>query len=110
MPTTDPFAAGRAFLRLEGRLLERRLFATVFEGAAPSGVVGAVNFRFQPIGHATMASWCLRAAAATVGEGGTVSPSPYSGVAFVDGHPIGQLAQIFRHLAPRRQIAALPAG
>ncbi|HEY0398121.1 MAG TPA: hypothetical protein VGF00_07020, partial [Acidimicrobiia bacterium] len=40
--TDDIFASGRAFLLREGRLLERRLFATVFEGAPPSGVVDAV--------------------------------------------------------------------
>ena len=41
--STDPFGAGRAFLLREGRLLERRLFATVFEGAPPSGVVDALR-------------------------------------------------------------------
>ena len=47
---SDPFAAGRAFLEREGRLLERRLFATVFEGAAPSGVVDAVRGYRNPDG------------------------------------------------------------
>jgi hypothetical protein len=36
------FAAGREFILREGRLLERRLFATVFEGADPAGVVDAL--------------------------------------------------------------------
>ncbi|HYK95791.1 MAG TPA: hypothetical protein VE011_08020 [Candidatus Dormibacteraeota bacterium] len=35
------FAAGREFILREARLLERRLFAAVFEGADPSGVVDA---------------------------------------------------------------------
>lgn len=39
----DRFAAGREFILREGRLLERRLFATVFEGASASGVVEAVR-------------------------------------------------------------------
>ena len=37
------FAAGRDFLLREGRLLERRLFATCFEGAPATGVVDAVR-------------------------------------------------------------------
>ncbi len=37
------FAVGRDFILREGRLLERRLFATCFEGAAASGVVDAVK-------------------------------------------------------------------
>jgi hypothetical protein len=37
------FGAARDFIRREGRLLERRLFATCFEGAAASGVVAAVK-------------------------------------------------------------------
>src|SRR5439155_5283500 len=40
---SDPFTAGRDFVRREGRLLEQRLFATVFEGAAPDGVVDALR-------------------------------------------------------------------
>lgn len=36
------FAAGRDFLALEGRLVERRLFATLFEAAPPTGVVAAL--------------------------------------------------------------------
>src|SRR5438105_10616817 len=43
LPAVDAFAAGRDFLEREGRLLERRLFATLFEGAAPSGVVDALR-------------------------------------------------------------------
>ena len=39
----DKFAAGRDFLLREGRLLERRLFATCFEGAPATGVVDAVR-------------------------------------------------------------------
>ncbi|HKN90966.1 MAG TPA: hypothetical protein VJ622_11845 [Acidimicrobiia bacterium] len=46
----DPFATGRDFLEREGRLLERRLFATVFEGAAPSGVVDALRGYRNPDG------------------------------------------------------------
>lgn len=82
----------------------------VSHGVLPSGVVGAANFRFQPIGHDTVASWCLRTASPTVGEGGEVSPTPYDGLAYVDKTPIGQVTQIFRHLPPHREIAALPAG
>lgn len=40
---TDAFAAGRAFVLREGRLLERRLFAAVFDGAPPAGVMGALR-------------------------------------------------------------------
>ena len=39
----DKFAAGRDFILREGRLLERRLFATCFEGAPATGVVDAVR-------------------------------------------------------------------
>ena len=39
----DKFAAGRDFIRRESRLLERRLFATCFEGAPATGVVDAVR-------------------------------------------------------------------
>lgn len=39
----DQFAAGRDFILREGRLLERRLFATCFEGAPATGVVDAVK-------------------------------------------------------------------
>jgi hypothetical protein len=38
----DPLGAGRAFLDREGRLVERRLAATVFDGADPAGVIDAV--------------------------------------------------------------------
>ena len=37
------FAAARGFLLRDGRLLERRLFATIFEGAGPDGVADAVR-------------------------------------------------------------------
>lgn len=37
------FAAARGFLLSNGRLLERRLFATCFEGAGPEGVADAVR-------------------------------------------------------------------
>jgi len=39
----NQFAAGRAFIRRQGRLLERRLFATCFEGAPAEGVVDALR-------------------------------------------------------------------
>src|SRR3954471_13574735 len=39
----DRFAAGREFLLRQGRLLERRLFATCFEGAPAAGVVDALR-------------------------------------------------------------------
>lgn len=41
--TTETFTAGRAFIRREARLLERRLFATLFEGAPAAGVVDALR-------------------------------------------------------------------
>jgi hypothetical protein len=37
------FAAGRAFILRQGRLLERRLFAACFEGAPAAGVVDALR-------------------------------------------------------------------
>ena len=37
------FAAARGYLLRDGRLLERRLFAACFEGAAPGGVADAVR-------------------------------------------------------------------
>jgi hypothetical protein len=37
------FTAGREFIYREGRLLERRLFATCFEGASADGVVAALR-------------------------------------------------------------------
>jgi len=46
----DPFAGGAGFLEREGRLLERRLFATVFEGAPAAGVVDAVRGYRNPDG------------------------------------------------------------
>jgi hypothetical protein len=42
MQTTDTFAAARDFIQREGRVLERRLFATVFEGAPAEGVLAAL--------------------------------------------------------------------
>jgi hypothetical protein len=39
----NQFAAGREFLLSQGRLLERRLFATCFEGAPASGVIDALR-------------------------------------------------------------------
>jgi hypothetical protein len=39
----DIFTAGRDFVRRDARVLERRLFATVFEGADPQGVVDALR-------------------------------------------------------------------
>ncbi|HLJ07098.1 MAG TPA: hypothetical protein VKX24_01065 [Acidimicrobiia bacterium] len=46
----DPFAGGAGFLEREGRILERRLFATVFEGAPAAGVVDAVRGYRNPDG------------------------------------------------------------
>jgi hypothetical protein len=48
--THGTFACGRAFLQREGRLLERRLAATVFDGAPPSGVVDALRGFRNPDG------------------------------------------------------------
>ncbi|TCC11453.1 hypothetical protein [Kribbella soli] len=39
----DIFTAGRDFVRRDARVLERRLFAAVFEGAEPQGVVDALR-------------------------------------------------------------------
>ena len=39
---TDRFAAGSGFIRREARVLEQRLFATVFEGAPAEGVLAAL--------------------------------------------------------------------
>ena len=39
----DIFTAGRDFVRRDARLVEARLFATVFEGADPQGVVEALR-------------------------------------------------------------------
>jgi hypothetical protein len=41
--TEDTFTAAREFVRRDGRLVERRLFATLFEGADPGGVVDALR-------------------------------------------------------------------
>jgi len=48
--TNDIFTAGRAFLDREGRLIERRLAAVLFDGADPSGVVDAVRAYRNPDG------------------------------------------------------------
>ncbi|GIE91924.1 hypothetical protein [Actinoplanes regularis] len=40
---TADFRAAEGFLRAEGRLLERRLFDTLFHGAAPDGVVDVLR-------------------------------------------------------------------
>jgi hypothetical protein len=48
--TDDTFTRARDFLLREGRLLERRLFATLFEGAAPSGVVDVLRGYQNPDG------------------------------------------------------------
>lgn len=48
--TDDIFQAGRAFLEREGRLVERRLAATLFDGADPGGVVDAVRAYRNPDG------------------------------------------------------------
>lgn len=39
----DIFTAGRDFVRRDARVVERRLFSTVFEGADPQGVVDALR-------------------------------------------------------------------
>jgi hypothetical protein len=41
--TTDRLASGRAFIVREGRLLERRLLATVFDGADAGGVIDVLR-------------------------------------------------------------------
>src|SRR4029453_9177232 len=48
--TDDVFISGRAFLDREGRLIERRLASTLFDGADPSGVVAAVRAYRNPDG------------------------------------------------------------
>lgn len=48
--TDDIFAAARAFLEREGRLIERRLAAVLFDGADPSGVIDAVRAYRNPDG------------------------------------------------------------
>ncbi|MGH9040299.1 MAG: hypothetical protein ACRDZ3_08710 [Acidimicrobiia bacterium] len=44
------FDTGRAFLEREGRLLERRLFAVVFDGAAPGGAIDVLRGYQNPDG------------------------------------------------------------
>src|ERR1700722_20600579 len=39
----NQFAAGQEFIQRQGRLLERRLFATCFEGAPATGVVDVLR-------------------------------------------------------------------
>ncbi len=48
--TTDIFTAGRQFIESEGRLLERRLFATVFEGAPAAGALDVLRGYRNPDG------------------------------------------------------------
>jgi hypothetical protein len=48
--TNDILTTGRAFLDREGRLVERRLAAVLFDGADPSGVVDAVRAYRNPDG------------------------------------------------------------
>jgi hypothetical protein len=47
---SDPFAAGRAFIEREGRLIERRLLAALFEGAPVESVVDALRGYRNPDG------------------------------------------------------------
>jgi hypothetical protein len=47
---TDMFNAARQFIQLEGRLLERRLFATLFEGAPAAAVVDVLRGYRNPDG------------------------------------------------------------
>jgi hypothetical protein len=46
----DIFNAARKFIQREGRLLERRLLATLFEGEAPAGVVDVLRGYQNPDG------------------------------------------------------------
>jgi hypothetical protein len=48
--TDDTFTNARDFILREGRLLERRLFATLFEGADPAGVVDVLRGYQNPDG------------------------------------------------------------
>jgi hypothetical protein len=48
--TDDVFTRGRAFLDREGRLIERRLAAALFDGADPSGVVDVLRGYRNPDG------------------------------------------------------------
>lgn len=43
MTDNDPFLAADRFLQREGRVLERRLFATLYRGASPDGVVDVLR-------------------------------------------------------------------
>ncbi|MFD1531505.1 hypothetical protein [Pseudonocardia aurantiaca] len=48
--TDATFISASESIRREGRLLERRLFATLFEGAAPTGVIDALRGYQNPDG------------------------------------------------------------
>src|SRR5688572_2947120 len=48
--TDTTLAAGRAFLEREGRLIERRLAAALFDGAPPDGVIDALRGYRNPDG------------------------------------------------------------
>ena len=48
--STQIHEAGRSFIRREGRLLEQRLAATVFDGAPPSGVIDVLRGYQNPDG------------------------------------------------------------
>jgi hypothetical protein len=53
--TSDPFTAGRAFLEREGRLIERRLAAALFDGGPADSVVDTLRGYRNPdggFGHA----------------------------------------------------------
>ena len=41
--TTERHDAGRAFILREGRLLERRLAETIFDGASPAGAIDVLR-------------------------------------------------------------------
>jgi hypothetical protein len=48
--TRDILELGRGFLLREGRLLERRLFQTIFEGADPAGAIDVLRGYRNPDG------------------------------------------------------------
>src|SRR3990170_3137686 len=48
--TDDTFNKARDFIRRDGRLVERRLFSTLYEGADPAGVVDALRGYQNPDG------------------------------------------------------------
>ncbi|MBN1239549.1 MAG: hypothetical protein JXB36_13680, partial [Gammaproteobacteria bacterium] len=43
IPAEERFEAGREFIRREARVLERRMFAAIFEGAPADGVIDALR-------------------------------------------------------------------